>query len=97
MPYKITPAAEEDIESIGDYIAQDNPARAVTFIQEFHETFSQLAQMPQSSPRRPRLGPDIRMRPVGNYLIYYRPIAEGVEIVRVLHAARDMDSDQFYQ
>ena len=97
MPYNILPRAEEDLEAIGDYIAEDNPARALTFIQEFRETFSQLAAMPKSAPSRPRLGPNIRMRPVGNYIIYYRPTDEGIEVVRVLHSARDINSDQFYQ
>jgi toxin ParE1/3/4 len=31
-----TPQAEIDLEEIGDYIALDNPGRAVSFIQEQH-------------------------------------------------------------
>lgn len=34
MRLHFTPQAEIDLEEIGDYIALDNPARAVTFIQE---------------------------------------------------------------
>ena len=34
MGVLFTPLAETDLEVIGDYIAQDNPARALTFIQE---------------------------------------------------------------
>jgi toxin ParE1/3/4 len=95
MSYAILPQAEADLEAIGDYIAQDNPARAVTFVQEFHETFTQLAEMPLSGSARPYLGPGIRVRPVGRYVVYYRPVSDGVEIVRVLHSARDVDQDLF--
>ena len=34
MGVLFTPLADTDLEEIGDYIAQDNPARALTFIQE---------------------------------------------------------------
>jgi toxin ParE1/3/4 len=36
--------------------------------------------------------PALRSLSVGNYLIFYRPLADGIEIVRVLHGARDIDS-----
>jgi len=78
---KFRPAAEEDLESIADYIAEDNPSRAVTFIQEIREKCRLLAEMPKSAPARPELGPDIRSRPVGNYVIYYRPLSDGAEII----------------
>jgi len=44
------PAAEEDLESIADYIAEDNPSRAVTFVQELREKCQLLAEMPKSAP-----------------------------------------------
>lgn len=50
-------AAEEDLESIADYIAEDNPSRAVTFIQEIREKCRTLAEMPKSAPARSELGP----------------------------------------
>ena len=41
---------------------------------------------------RPELAADLRSFPVGNYIIFYRPIEDGVEIVRVLSGARDIDA-----
>jgi toxin ParE1/3/4 len=87
------PAAAKDLESIADYIAEDNPSRAVTFIQEIREKCRLLAEMPKSAPARPELGRDIRSRPAGNYVIYYQPLSDGVEIIRILHARRDVDPD----
>jgi toxin ParE1/3/4 len=40
---------------------------------------------------RPELRPDLRSFPYGAYLILYRAIDDGAEIVRVVHAARNLD------
>ena len=88
---ELRPAAEEDLESI----AEDNPSRAVTFVQELREKCRVLAEMPKSAPARPELGEDIRSRPAGNYVIYYRPVSGGVEIIRILHGRREVDPDIF--
>ena len=50
---ELRPAAEEDLESIADYIAEDNPSRAVTFVQELREKCRVLAEMPKSASARP--------------------------------------------
>jgi len=39
---------------------------------------------------REDLAPSLRSFPVGNYLIFYRPITDGVEVVRMLHGAREL-------
>jgi len=36
------------------------------------------------------LSPELRGFPVGNYLVFYRPASDGIEIIRVLHGARDI-------
>jgi toxin ParE1/3/4 len=41
---------------------------------------------------RAELKMDIRSHPVGNYLIFYFPLEDGIEIVRVLHRSRDIES-----
>jgi len=41
---------------------------------------------------RPGLATDLRSLPVGRYVIFYVPLPKGVEIVRVLHGARDIES-----
>ena len=40
----------------------------------------------------PRIG---RSFPLGNHLIFYRPIDDGIELVRVLHGARDISPEYF--
>jgi toxin ParE1/3/4 len=85
-----TPAAEEDVWEIALYIALDNEAAAVRLLDRFDKTFRMLADFPRGGPARPELGENVRSFPVGNYLVFYRPLDDGIEILRVLHGARDL-------
>lgn len=51
-----------------------------------------LARNPKAGRERPDLAPRLRSFPVARYVLFYRPIDDGVEIVRVLHGSRDIDS-----
>ena len=82
-------SAEADLEDIGDFIARDNPARAVTFIEEMREHCRALEKHPELGPARPEIAHDARMLVHAAYLILYRIHNEQVEIVRVVHGARD--------
>jgi toxin ParE1/3/4 len=42
--------------------------------------------------QRSELAPLLRSFPVKNYLIFYRPIDEGIEIVRILHGSQDIET-----
>ncbi len=86
----LSPAAESDLEAIGDYIAMDNPRRAVSFIREMRARFEGIAAAPRSAPLRENIGPGIRVAPHGSYLIFYRIADDGIRIERVLHGARDL-------
>jgi toxin ParE1/3/4 len=46
--------------------------------------------------RRSHLAPNLRMFPVYEYLIFYRPIDDGVEIARVLHGRRNITQGFFF-
>jgi len=52
--------------------------------------FPKLAAMPEMGRRREELAMHLRSFPVGRYIIFYRSMQEGIEIVRVLHGARDL-------
>lgn len=67
------------------------------FLEAVDLAFEQLLRMPEIGASRawlnPRL-PALRMWPIPdfpNHLIWYQPTAEGIEVVRVLHAARDVE------
>jgi toxin ParE1/3/4 len=48
--FRLLPDAEADLEAIGDYIARDNPLRAISFIAELREMCNRLADMPLGFP-----------------------------------------------
>jgi toxin ParE1/3/4 len=41
---------------------------------------------------RDELAPGIRSFPFSRYLLFYLPISDGIDVVRVLHGARDVDT-----
>lgn len=85
------PQAEADLIEIWIYIAQDSPTSADKLLDEINEKSQTLAESPFVGKARDELGPNIRSFPIGNYVLFYQPIAEGIEIIRVLHGARDID------
>ena len=92
MPVIITrPRAGFDLIEIWDYIAEDSETRADAFIDAIDRKFLVLSERPNMGRPRDELAEGLRSFPIGRYVIFYRPILDGVEIVRVLHGARDLD------
>jgi toxin ParE1/3/4 len=88
------PRAEQDLGEIFDWIADDSPANADAYIERLVATMRLLAGMPHmGSCRLPRF-PSVRSFPVGSHLIFYQPIGDGIEIIRVIHGARDWENDE---
>jgi toxin ParE1/3/4 len=87
---RLTDLAEADLEDIWVHIARDSPADATRFVIRILERCERLADMPGTGRLRSDLGPNLRTFALGNYLIIYRAIEDGIEIVRVLHGRRDI-------
>lgn len=92
MKVQFSPAAGEDLIEIAIFIAQDNPARALTFVDELEGKCNGLGQAPGIGTKRPELGRGIRMLPHGRYLIFYREVGGALRIERNIHSARDVTS-----
>lgn len=91
MPsFSRTHQAEEDLIDIWRFIAEDDPLAADRLLDRIDNACSHLAENPQLGPARPDLRLELRYMIVARYLILYRVMAEGVEIVRVVHGARDL-------
>lgn len=86
----ILPAARTDLVEIGDFIALDNPRRAETFLNEVETRMAQISERPASFPTRDELHPGLRSARHGRYLIFFKEVGDQVQIVRVLHGARDL-------
>jgi toxin ParE1/3/4 len=88
--YRVSNEARSDLDKIWYYIAQDNPEAADRFILKIISKFPKLAATPHLGRERDELSPRLRSFTVGRYIIFYRPIYNGVEIARVLNGARDL-------
>jgi toxin ParE1/3/4 len=85
-----TRRANLDLVEIALRIAEDNPPAADRWLDTIGEKCAVLARMPKPGRRRADLAPELRSLPVGNYVIFYRPISDGIQVIRVLHGARDI-------
>jgi len=93
--YELTEPAASDLESIADYVGGPNPTAALRLLDRLTEVFQKLAQMPGMGRQRVELAPGLRSFPVGSYVVFYREIPDGAQIVRVLHGARDLSTVRF--
>jgi toxin ParE1/3/4 len=92
----LTAAAEADLEAIGDWIGQDNPSRALTFVLELRDACTTLAQLPEGYSLVPRYeNSGIRRRVYGNYLIFYLVDGKQIQVLHILHGARDYEAILF--
>ena len=92
MPGRIlrTPEALQDLDDIWDYIAQDSGTAADRVLDELQKRFELLAGNPELGELQPLLSDGkYRRFCFRKYVIYYRPLADGIVLVRVLHGARD--------
>ncbi len=86
-------AARADLREISDYIRLDSPAAAQRVRQELRAAMQRLAGMPGLGHMREDLAaidPALRFFSVYSYLIIYRTETDPLEVVRVLHGARDV-------
>lgn len=96
MIVELTAAAEADFESIGDYIARDNPVRAASFVRELYRSCLDIADMPESWPFVPRYEHHgIRRRVHGRHLIFYRINESQITVLHILNGAMDVEAILF--
>jgi toxin ParE1/3/4 len=83
--------AVDDLTGIWDYIAGDNPVAAEKLVRDLLTLFDKTAGYPQLGRAVDDIGEGVRILTRGNYLLIYRLIESEttVELVRVIHGARD--------
>jgi toxin ParE1/3/4 len=88
--YRLTQLAQADIDSAWFHIAKDRPAAADRFVERLKSHFEALAKSPFVGELRIDLAQDVRQSSVGSYVVLHRPGSGRIEIVRVIHGARDL-------
>ena len=92
MNYTITRQAEQDVEAIGDYIAVNSSLnRALRIVWEIRKEFGKIGEMPGLGHFRDDVA-DRRLKfwLIHSFLIAYRWEAKPIDIVAVIHGARDL-------
>lgn len=84
--------ARNDLKEIWKYLAERNPMVADKFMRDFAKKFQILADNPQIGRAHDEYLINLRSFPYKDYVIFYFPTENGVEIYRVLHGARDIGS-----
>jgi toxin ParE1/3/4 len=86
----VAETAEDDLKVILDYVALESPLRAERMAARLEQAVADLAdsamryaEMPVNDPR------NVRRRVVGSYAIYYRVEGSRVDVLHILHGARD--------
>ncbi|MEQ8999712.1 MAG: type II toxin-antitoxin system RelE/ParE family toxin [Coleofasciculus sp. B1-GNL1-01] len=86
------PLAQTDLDAIWDYLEENsNQEQAADFLRKLYAKLEILAQNPYIGRIRDELLPELRSFPFRNYLIFYFPLTNGIEVVRVLYGRRDIE------
>jgi plasmid stabilization system protein ParE len=89
--FVLTKAARADLDEIFDHIARDNPNAASRVLEKLRQAMQLLARSPEIGHHRRDLASEpVRFWSVYSYLVIYRAEVRPIQIVRVLHASRDV-------
>jgi toxin ParE1/3/4 len=92
MRYRLSLQAHHDLMQVRDYIARDKPSAAARTIRSIRDVLrTVISRFPETGAPCEELAPGLRCFPVGNYVVYYR-FDKAVDVVRVLHGARDVSA-----
>jgi len=86
------PQAEADLDEIWLYIARDNINNADNLLEKIEQRCQSLSDFPLMGVSREALRPSLRSLSVGNYIIFYEMIDDGIMVVRVLQGMMDIEA-----
>lgn len=87
---RLTEQAEADLDELWAYIAARRPDAADRMVDAILESSRSHARFPGMGLLREDVRPGLRCFVVSPYVIYYRPVEDTIEILRILHGARDV-------
>lgn len=90
LPVHHTNAARADLVDIWLHVAKDNPSAADRVLERIAAAAGRLGHDPRAGPARDDIRPGLRYLVCDPWLLLYRVVADGVEIVRVVHGRRDL-------
>lgn len=91
MRAELSARALHDLECIGDYIAQDSPQQAKSFVKKLRDQCTKIANTPFAFRLRTELGANIRSSAYGNYVIFFCADDNVLRVLRILHGSMDIE------
>ena len=90
--YQLTPRANTGLDQIWTYVAERSGNDAADWLEEaFHAAMQKLAEMPGTGHLREDLADEpLRFYNIKGYLIVYRPDTQPLQVIHVIHGARDI-------
>ena len=85
-----TSQANRDLVEIWSYIARDHPTAAENVLEGIERTCDRFLDFPEMGQSCKCLGQSVRCFTVGSYVVFYRAIENGIEILRALNGSRDI-------
>ncbi|GJD36680.1 type II toxin-antitoxin system RelE/ParE family toxin [Methylobacterium aerolatum] len=89
------PRAVDDLLDLWSYVAQDDVAAADRLLDTIQHKLELIADRPLLGRARPELAQDLHSVVVGNVVLFYRPVADGIVLIRALSRYRDLESIAF--
>ena len=87
------PKARNDLIEIWDFIADLNEIAADQLLDRVEETLLMLSEHPYIGRERSELARGLRSFRVEKYIIFYVPLLDGIDVIRIMHGARDILAD----
>jgi toxin ParE1/3/4 len=88
---KFTALALQDLKEIRNFIAKDKSGIASQYMTMLKQKCELLASSPGLGVQREEYCKLYKF-PVNSYLIFYRPSQTGIDVIRILHGNRDINS-----
>ncbi len=93
LPVALSAEALADISDIRAYLLREaGPAISTRVLARIRNKLAAIERMPHTGAPRPEFGDTVRLHVSGAYVLYVRVNTDGVEVLRILHAAQDRDA-----
>ncbi|CAN5633497.1 type II toxin-antitoxin system RelE/ParE family toxin [soil metagenome] len=87
-----TPIATEDLRQIWIYIAENAGSETANrFLSEIKNKCETIAEFPESGRARHEFLINLRSFPFKKYVVFYLPLKDGIEVLRIIHGSRDIE------
>jgi toxin ParE1/3/4 len=89
--YSFSDTAIRDLDEICNYIAVENIKAASQLFDKIRQKCKLVANFPNMGKTYPKLAPTLRGFAVDDYIVFYYPISDGINIARVVSGYRDLE------